>query len=152
MGNVYLSDKEGGLEFSDEDEETLTMFASQGAMAIANARRHRDERRARADLETLIDTSPVAVVVFDAQTGAPKSLNREARRLVDVIRDPDQTPEMLLDVLTFTRADGREISLREFPMSDLLRIGETLRAEEIVMRTPGGAERHGTAQRNTHLL
>lgn len=46
MGNVYLTDKEGGLEFSDEDEETLTMFASQGAMAIANARRHRDERRA----------------------------------------------------------------------------------------------------------
>ena len=138
MGNVYLTDKEGGLEFSDEDEETLTMFASQGAMAIANARRHRDERRARTDLETLIDTSPVGVVVFDAQTGAPKSFNREARRLVDILRDPDQTPEMLLDVMTFKRADGREISLREFPMSDLLRAGETLRAEEIVLRAPDG--------------
>ena len=138
MGNVYLSDKEGGLEFSDEDEETLTMFASQGAMAIANARRHRDERRARADLETLVDTSPVGVVVFDAGTGAPVSSNREARRIVEYLRNPDQAPEMLLDILTFTRADGREISLRKFPMPDLLRTGETLRGEEIVLRAPDG--------------
>ena len=35
------------------------MFASQAAMVIANARRYRDERRARDDLETLINTSPV---------------------------------------------------------------------------------------------
>ena len=38
---------------------------------IANARRHRDERRARGNLETLIDTSPISVVVFDARTAAP---------------------------------------------------------------------------------
>ena len=41
VGNLYLSDKEGGLEFTREDEETLVMFASQAAMAIANARRYR---------------------------------------------------------------------------------------------------------------
>ncbi len=138
LGNLYLSDKQGGLEFSEEDEETLAMFAAQAAMAIANARRHRDERRARADLETLIDTSPVGVVVFDAETGAPRSFNREARRIVDVLRNPDQTPEQLLEILTFRRADGREVSLREFPMSELLGVGETLRAEEIVLRVPDG--------------
>ena len=114
------------------------MFASQGALAIANARRHRDEHRARADLETLIDTSPVGVAVFDAKTGAPKSLNQEARRMADLLRDPDQTPEMLLEALTYRRADGSEISLREFPMSDLLGIGETVRAEEIVLRAHDG--------------
>ena len=99
---------------------------------------YQDEQRARADLETLIDTSPVGVVVFDVETGAPKSLNREARRIVDVLRNPDQSPEMLLEILTFTRADGREVSLQEFPMSELLRIGETVRSEEIVMRVPDG--------------
>ena len=51
VGNLYLTEKEGGLEFTMEDEETLVMFASQAAMAIANARRHRDEQRARARLE-----------------------------------------------------------------------------------------------------
>ena len=43
------------LEFTPEDEETLVMFASQAALVIANARRHREERRARTGLETLIE-------------------------------------------------------------------------------------------------
>ena len=138
MGYVFVGDKEGGEEFSRADEETLVMFASQAALVIANARRHRDERRARADLETLVDISPVGVVVFDALTGAPKSLNREARRIAGSLRDSGQSPEMLLDVMTCRRADGREVSLREFPMAELLSVGETLRAEEIVLSVPDG--------------
>ena len=137
-GNLYLSDKEGGGEFTQDDEETLAMFASQAAMAIANARRHREEQRARAYLETLIDTTPVGVVVFNAGTGVPVSLNREGRRLVDGLTNPGQTAEQLLDVLTFRRADGREISLREFPLAEALSTGETVRAEEIVISVPDG--------------
>ena len=38
MGNFYLANKEGGREFTDEDEEILVMFASQAALVIANAR------------------------------------------------------------------------------------------------------------------
>ena len=137
-GNLYLSDKEGGGEFTQDDEETLAMFASHAAMAIANARRHREEQRARAYLETLVDTTPVGVVVFNAVTGVPVSLNREGRRLVDGLTDPGQTAEQLLDVLTFRRADGREISLREFPLAEALSTGETVRAEEIVIGVPDG--------------
>ncbi len=138
VANVYLAAKEGGGEFTCEDEETLVMFASQAALVIANARRHREEQKARTDLETLINTSPVGVVVFDARTGAPVSINTEARRIVDSLREPDQSPEQLLDVLSYVRADGREISLMEFPMAELLSAGETVRAEEIVMRVPDG--------------
>ena len=138
VGNLYLSDKEGGLEFTQEDENTLVMFASQAAMAIANARRYREEQRARADLETLVNTSPVGVVVFGARTGAPVSLNREARRIVDGLRNPDQSAEDLLEVLSFRRADGREVSLREFPLSQALSSGERVRAEEIVIQVPDG--------------
>ncbi len=138
VGNFYLSDKQGGAEFTDEDEETLAMFASHAAAAIANARRLQSEQRAKSDLETLIDTSPVGVVVFDAKTGAPVSLNMEGRRIVDGLRNPDQTAEQLLDVLTFRRADGREISLREFPLAQALSTGETVRAEEIVIGVPDG--------------
>ena len=46
------------------------------------------ERRGREYLETLVNTTPVGVVVFDAGTGAPSSFNREARRIVDGPRDP----------------------------------------------------------------
>ncbi len=138
VGNIFLAGREDGRRFSLEDEQTLVMFASQAALVIANARRHRDERRVRADLETLIDTSPVGVVVFDALTGATKSINREARRIAASLADHGQSHEMLLDVITCRRADGREISLREFPLAELLSVGETLRAEEIVLQAPDG--------------
>ena len=76
--------------------------------------------------------------MFNAGTGVPVSLNREARRLVDGLTNPGQTAEQLLDVLTFRRADGREISLREFPLAEALSTGETVRAEEIVIGVPDG--------------
>ena len=138
VGNLYLADKENESEFTQSDEETLVMFAAQAGMVIANARRYRDEQRARNDLETLIETSPVGVVVFDARTGAPVSINREAARIVDSLREPDQPLEQILDVLTFVRGDGREVSLKEFPLVELLSIGETIRAEEIVFKVPDG--------------
>ena len=137
-GVIFVGHDREERRFSTEDEEILLMFASQAAMVIANARRHREERRARADLETLTDTSPVGVVVFDVATAAPRSLNREARRIVDSLCDPDQTPEDLLEVAAFRRADGREISLGESSLAELLGTGETVRAEEIVIGMPDG--------------
>ena len=151
-GNLYLSDKQGGAEFTSEDEETLVMFASQAAMAIANARRHHDERHSKADLETLIDTSPVGVVVFNAVTGVLVSFNREARRIVDVLREPEQSPERLLNALTFRRADGREISLAEFPPgAGAQRGGDGARRGDR-HRGPRRSEGHRPAQRNSHPL
>ena len=96
VGNFYLVEKEGGEPFTDEDEEILVLFASQAATAIANARTYRAEQRARADLEALIETSPVGVVVFDVGTGRLASLNREARRIVESLCSPGQSAEQLL--------------------------------------------------------
>ena len=138
VGSVFLAEKEEGQEFTQEDEETLVMFAVHAAMAIANARRYREERRVKADLETLIDTSPVGVVVFDASAGAPLSFNQEARRIVEGLQNPDQTVEQLLEVVSFRRAGGQEISLSEFPLARVLSTSETVRAEEIVISVPDG--------------
>ena len=138
VGSFFVANKEGAQEFLSEDEEVVTMFASQAALVISNARRYRDELRARADLETLIDTSPVGVVVFDAGAGTPVSLNREARRIVDALCNPGQSAEQLLDVLTFKRADSREVSLTEYPLAQALSTGETVRAEELVLAVPDG--------------
>ena len=49
VGSFFLGGKEGGREFTDEDEEVLVLFASQAAAAIVNARTYRAEQRARAD-------------------------------------------------------------------------------------------------------
>ncbi|MCY3789019.1 MAG: ATP-binding protein [Gemmatimonadetes bacterium] len=138
VGNIFLAKREPGQEFTREDEETLVMFASQAALVIGNVRRYRDEQRTRADLETLINTSPVGVVVFDARTGAPVSFNREARRIIGGLQTPGCPVEQLIDVVTFRRADGREISLAEFPLAQALSTGEIVRAEEIAIQIPDG--------------
>ena len=144
MGHVFLGHKEdGGAEFSQADEETLVMFAAQAALVIANARTHREERRARADLETLIDTSPVGVVVLDAQTGGMASVNREALRIVDGLRDEGQTPEGPAGGghLCALATEGR-FSLRELSHGGGCSVpGETVRAEEIALQGPRRAQR-----------
>ena len=132
VGIIWLGHDRADQAFSDEDIETMVMFASQAALVIANARRHRDVQRARADLETLVNTAPVGVVVVDATTGDLVSVNQEARRLVDVL-SPGQPPAELLAALTLHRADGREVSLRDFPLAEALRGGETVRGEEITL-------------------
>ena len=138
VGNFYLGDKEGGREFTGEDEEILALFASQAGAAIANARRHRDERRARADLEALIDTSPVGVVVLDARSGEVEYLNRESRRIVGGLCMPGQAAEDLLKVLRVRRADGREVAFEDSPVTGILRSATTVRAEEVVLEVPDG--------------
>ena len=138
VGSFWLAEKDGPDGFTADDEELLVLFAAQAAVAIANARAFRDERRARADLEALIETSPVGVVVFDAATGRPVSLNREARRIVERLRQPGRTTEDLLDVVTCRRADGSELALGTFPLATVLRSAERVRAEEIVLSVPDG--------------
>ena len=111
VGNFFLVEKEGAAEFTAEDEDVLVLFAAQVATVIANARTHRAERRARADLEALVETSPVGVAVFEARTGHPVSLNREARRIVEGLRTAGRPAMELLQVITCRFADGREIAL-----------------------------------------
>ena len=138
VGSFFLADKADGEGFTDSDEEVLALFASQAASAIVNARIHRGERRARADLEALVETCPVGVVVFDAQSGQPVSFNREARRIVEGLRIPGRSVEQLLEGITCRRADGREVSLSEIPIAQTLVASETVRAEEITLSAPDG--------------
>ena len=137
-GNFFLAEKADGRAFDEADEAVLNVFAAQAAAALANARAHRAERRARADLEALVETSPVGVVRFDAASGAPLSLNREARRIVEGLRTPGRPAEQLLEVVACRRADGREMSLAELPLAQQFVSPETVRAEEVVLSVPDG--------------
>ena len=139
VGNFYLADKEAGREFTRQDQKVLAMFAAQAATAIVNARRHREERRARADLEALVDTSPVGVVVLDARSGVARSFNREAKRILEGLRTPGCRLRELAAVLSIERADGSLLSLEERPLVQMLSESASVRAEEIVLRAPGGA-------------
>ena len=138
VGNFFLAEKEGAQEFTGEDEEILVLFASQAGTAITNAWVYHDEQQVRANLEALIETSPIGVVVFDARSGNPVSFNREARRIFEVLRTPGRSIEQLMEVMTYTRADGREITLDEFVLVRELNTGETMRSEEVMFSVADG--------------
>ena len=57
---------------------------------------------------------------------------------MDKLRTPDQPPDHLLSILTIGRGYEREISLQELSMAQALSTGETVRAEQVVLRAPDG--------------
>ena len=54
-GNLYLTEKEGGGDFTTEDQELVTLLASQAAVAIENARLFESAKRWSDRLESLIE-------------------------------------------------------------------------------------------------
>ena len=138
VGTLFVAEKEEGGAFTREDEETMVMFASQAALVITNARRYRDEQRARADLEALIKTSPVGVGVFDASTGEVVSFNREVARVLDRLGIQDRSLDEFLDDLKIQRADGRVFTLKQLSAANVLKNAESVRAEEIILEGPEG--------------
>ena len=145
VGSIFLTEKEGGEEFSEEDEEILVMFASQAAIAIVNALRHKEERRSRDQVETerrrlaaLVESSPVGVLVVDAGTRTFASINSEAERILGVSPEPGSTLVRYHEVAIYRRADGERYESHERPLARALDRGEVVRAEEILFDLPGG--------------
>ena len=147
VGNIYLTEKEGGEEFTLEDKETLVMFASQAAVAIANGQRYGAERRARDEMETerrrlaaLVESSPVGVMVVDAatRTFASVNVNKEAERILGMSPEPGSTLVRYHEVAIYRRTDGKKYESHERPLARALDRGEVVRAEEIMLNRPDG--------------
>jgi signal transduction histidine kinase len=64
-GNLYLTEKAGGVDFTDDDEEAVVMLGSQAAVAIENARLYQSATRWSAQLESLNEVMNVLVTEFD---------------------------------------------------------------------------------------
>lgn len=125
--------------FSSEDSAIINMLSSLAGASITSALRYWTESRAAADLEALINTAPVGIMVFDAQTGALHSANEKIRQLREELRISNLPWDQLFHTLKYRRSDGREISLAETSLRHLLSRGETVRAEEFDIEFPGGA-------------
>jgi signal transduction histidine kinase len=72
-GNLYLTEKAGGDDFTDEDEEVATILAGQAAVAIENARLYEAAMRWSRQLETL------------NEIGSALATETERDRLLDLI-------------------------------------------------------------------
>jgi signal transduction histidine kinase len=80
-GNLYLTEKAGGADFTQEDEDAVGMLASQAAVAIENARLYETATRWATQLESLNEVMNVLVTEFDLD----KLLQLVAVRLRELI-------------------------------------------------------------------
>jgi signal transduction histidine kinase len=60
-GNLYLTEKDGGGDFTDEDEELVTLLASQAAVAVENARLYESATSWSQQLESLNEVGAALV-------------------------------------------------------------------------------------------
>jgi two-component system, NarL family, sensor histidine kinase DevS len=67
-GNLYLTEKEGGVDFDEDDEAAVELLAAQAAVAIENARLYETATRWSAQLESLNEVMNVLVTEFDLET------------------------------------------------------------------------------------
>ncbi len=86
FGNLYLTEKEGGEEFGEEDEELLVVLAQWAAIAIDNARSHEMSRRRQDELERAI-RGLEATISLNREIGAEIDLPRVLELVVKRGRD-----------------------------------------------------------------
>ena len=83
FGNLYLTDKEGGGEFTQEDEDALVVLAEFAGVAIDHARRFTGSERRRGELQRTVETLDATVQISRAlagQTDLPTVLELVAKR------------------------------------------------------------------------
>ena len=117
LGWIWLAHQEAGRQFSPEERKGATLLASHAATALVNAKRYRHKQPAKVDVWSLIDKSPVGVVVFDAATAATVFVNREMLRIARSLQAPGDTRHQLRELLKFRRSDGRETALSEVSLA-----------------------------------
>jgi signal transduction histidine kinase len=80
-GNLYLTEKEGVGDFTEEDEELLTLLAGQAAVAIENARLYEASTRWSRQLQSLEEVGNALAT----ETNLDRLLDLVVRRLRELV-------------------------------------------------------------------
>src|ERR671935_911 len=80
-GNLYLTEKAGDADFTQEDEEIVTLLAGQAAVAIENARLFETATRWSQQLESLMEVG----AALARETDSSKLLDLVTRRLRELL-------------------------------------------------------------------
>ena len=162
-GNLYLTEKEGGGEFTEEDEEAVIVLAQWAATAIANARLHEDTERRRHLLERAVRSLEAARDITDAITSA-SDLDRilelivkrgralvDARSLLIMLREGDEL--VVAAVAGHARgARGNRILVSRSTSGQVLERGRPERIVDVATRFRAGSEELGVREARTALL
>jgi GAF domain-containing protein len=109
FGNVYLTEKQGAEEFSDEDEEALVILAAQAGVAVQNAHLHEEARQRERRLEAVREIS-ASILEGDGRSRILHLVAERARELmaasVATVAIPAEDPsELVLEVAVGEGAD-----------------------------------------------
>jgi signal transduction histidine kinase len=88
LGNIYLTEKANGMDFTPEDESLLVLFAAQAAMAIRNAQLH-------AQVQDLVLMEERERIGMDLHDGVIQSLYAAGLKLEASLADLDVSPSMV---------------------------------------------------------
>ena len=92
----------------------------------------------RQRLEALVRSSPVGMLVIDAETRAVVLVNDEAERIIGIPNTLGSSLDRYHEITLYRRMDGREYAAEERPLARILGGGEPARAEEILFVRPDG--------------
>jgi signal transduction histidine kinase len=107
FGDLYLTDKDGGQPFDDEDERVLVVLASQAAVAVENARLREETARAARELgrlEVLEDRERIAKELHDGVIQSLFAVGMSLQGLATMSADDDTTRRLEAAVEDVDRA------------------------------------------------
>ena len=146
FGNLYLTDKHGGGEFTAADQESLVLLAGFAGVAIDHARRYTGSEARRDELQRTVDTLEATVQISRAlggQTDLGTVLELVAKRgralvcaralVIELERDGNLEVAAAAGELARGLV-GRQIPLKGSVADAALRTGRTQRLEDELTR------------------
>jgi PAS domain S-box-containing protein len=140
VGNLYLTEKRFGDEFTPEDEQLVELLARHAAVAIENAKLYAVLLSHEERLRFVIDQLPEAVVLVETDPERVTMANQQVSNLLG------WDMELPLPLAEFLRRnprygpDGRQLADDEMPVVRSLRHGEIVAHSEIAMARPDGSQ------------
>ena len=152
-GNLYLTDKQGGAPFTDEDERALGLLADFAGVAIDHARRFTGSESKREELSRTVaalDATVQIALALGGQTDLDKILQLVAKRGRALVSARALAIELLDGdelIIAATAGEvpgtllGMRVAIHETVAEAALRTLSTQRLEETINRSR--FERHG---------
>jgi PAS domain S-box-containing protein len=131
FGNFYLTDKQGGGGFTEEDAQLLERFSAQASLTVAYARQA--EQVERRLFETVVQFAPHGIVFFPVDVEGQVLGNPAAERILGRItrgNDPARTYDL-------KHPDGSPMADEELPSMRALRGEAVVNLEALIERRHG---------------
>lgn len=118
FGNLYVTEKVGGGEFTESDEAIIETLAAQAAVAIENAqlRRARDRFFATTNHELGNALTGIRVWARHLLTNAPESLAEWRSGVRHMLAGAEHATRLVDDVLSLARIQEGRLTLRAEPV------------------------------------